>query len=182
LKDELRKAPAMVSTGGVIATAIDRRPSVSSLLGEHSPANGDAPSSADEQDEPSTKTGFLLKKSEGKMLIGKSWHKRKCVVADGLMRIYHEDETKAPTDLQLALAKIEVRSGVCFLFCGRAQSCFSTTMKTEDAFSSFAVSGRVRRVCDEERCGFRQSKISLSSRRSLSSIAVGFIFIRCLYM
>ena len=51
------------------------------------------------------RTGFLLKKSEGKMR--KVWQKRKCEVRDGFLSIYHADETKAPTRVNLLTCQIK---------------------------------------------------------------------------
>ncbi|KAG9509484.1 ArfGAP with SH3 domain, ANK repeat and PH domain-containing protein [Fragariocoptes setiger] len=57
------------------------------------------------------KSGYLLKKSEGKMRV-KAWHKRRCEVVDGFLCIYHSDESKAPTKLNLLTCQVKpVASG-----------------------------------------------------------------------
>ncbi|CAH0562574.1 unnamed protein product [Brassicogethes aeneus] len=54
-----------------------------------------------------TKTGHLLKKSEGKMR--RVWQKRKCrVQADGYLDICHADETKPPTRVNLLTCQIKI--------------------------------------------------------------------------
>ena len=54
-----------------------------------------------------SKTGYLLKKSEGKMRV-KVWQKRKCeVVKDGFLFIYHSDESKAPTKVNLLTCQVK---------------------------------------------------------------------------
>ncbi|EFX70312.1 hypothetical protein DAPPUDRAFT_202418 [Daphnia pulex] len=54
----------------------------------------------------SSRTGFLLKKSEGK--VRKVWQKRRCEVrADGFLSIYHADETKPPTRVNLLTCQIK---------------------------------------------------------------------------
>lgn len=54
----------------------------------------------------SNRTGFLLKKSEGK--VRKVWQKRRCEVrADGFLSIYHADETKPPTRVNLLTCQIK---------------------------------------------------------------------------
>ncbi|XP_022242959.1 arfGAP with SH3 domain, ANK repeat and PH domain-containing protein-like isoform X1 [Limulus polyphemus] len=52
-----------------------------------------------------TKTGYLNKKSDGKMR--KVWQKRKCETRDGYLFIYHSDETKAPTKLNLLTCQVK---------------------------------------------------------------------------
>lgn len=55
----------------------------------------------------SNRTGFLLKKSEGK--VRKVWQKRRCEVrADGFLSIYHADETKPPTRVNLLTCQIKL--------------------------------------------------------------------------
>lgn len=54
----------------------------------------------------SNRSGFLLKKSEGK--VRKVWQKRRCEVrADGFLSIYHADETKPPTRVNLLTCQIK---------------------------------------------------------------------------
>lgn len=54
----------------------------------------------------STRSGFLLKKSEGK--VRKVWQKRRCEVrGDGFLSIYHADETKPPTRVNLLTCQIK---------------------------------------------------------------------------
>ncbi|CAG2170375.1 unnamed protein product [Oppiella nova] len=53
-----------------------------------------------------SKAGHLLKKSEGKMRV-KVWQKRKCEVRDGFLYIYHSDESKSPTKLNLLTVQIK---------------------------------------------------------------------------
>uniref|UniRef100_A0A336MP85 CSON004834 protein n=1 Tax=Culicoides sonorensis TaxID=179676 RepID=A0A336MP85_CULSO len=52
-----------------------------------------------------TKTGYLLKKSEGKMR--KVWQRRKCEVIDGFLSIFHADELKMPTKVNLLTCQIK---------------------------------------------------------------------------
>ena len=52
------------------------------------------------------KSGYLLKKSEGKMRV-KVWQKRKCEVKDGYLLIYHSDESKSPTKVNLLTCQIK---------------------------------------------------------------------------
>ena len=53
-----------------------------------------------------TRSGFLLKKSEGK--VRKVWQKRRCDVrGDGFLSIYHADETKPPTRVNLLTCQIK---------------------------------------------------------------------------
>lgn len=54
----------------------------------------------------SQKSGFLLKKSEGKMGV-KVWQKRRCEVRDGFLYIWHADETKPPTKINLLTCQIK---------------------------------------------------------------------------
>ncbi|CAB0016648.1 unnamed protein product [Nesidiocoris tenuis] len=54
-----------------------------------------------------TRTGHLLKKSEGKMR--RVWQKRRCCVqADGFLDICHGDETKPPTRVNLLTCQIKL--------------------------------------------------------------------------
>lgn len=54
----------------------------------------------------SSRSGFLLKKSEGK--VRKVWQKRRCEVrGDGFLSIYHADETKPPTRVNLLTCQIK---------------------------------------------------------------------------
>ena len=54
----------------------------------------------------SSRTGFLLKKSEGK--VRKVWQKRLCEVrSDGFLSICHADETKPPTRVNLLTCQIK---------------------------------------------------------------------------
>ena len=56
----------------------------------------------------SSKSGFLLKKSEGKMRV-KVWQKRKCEVKeDGFLLISHSDESKEPTKVNLLTCQVKV--------------------------------------------------------------------------
>ncbi|XP_054161063.1 arf-GAP with SH3 domain, ANK repeat and PH domain-containing protein 2-like [Oppia nitens] len=52
------------------------------------------------------KSGYLLKKSEGKMRV-KVWQKRKCEVSDGYLKVFHSDESKVPTKLNLLTVQIK---------------------------------------------------------------------------
>lgn len=53
-----------------------------------------------------TRNGHLLKKSEGK--VRRVWQKRRCrVTADGFLDIYHADETKTPTRVNLLTCQIK---------------------------------------------------------------------------
>ncbi|KAL1492937.1 hypothetical protein ABEB36_011100 [Hypothenemus hampei] len=54
-----------------------------------------------------TRTGYLLKKSEGKMR--RVWQKRKCrVQAEGYLDICHADESKPPTRVNLLTCQIKI--------------------------------------------------------------------------
>lgn len=54
-----------------------------------------------------TRSGHLLKKSEGKMR--RVWQKRKCrVQAEGYLEICHADESKPPTKVNLLTCQIKV--------------------------------------------------------------------------
>ncbi|XP_058456104.1 arfGAP with SH3 domain, ANK repeat and PH domain-containing protein [Malaya genurostris] len=56
-----------------------------------------------------TRSGHLLKKSEGK--VRRVWQKRRCrVTADGFLDICHADETKAPTRVNLLTSQIKPAS------------------------------------------------------------------------
>lgn len=52
------------------------------------------------------KQGYLLKKSESKMRV-KVWLKRKCEVKDGFIFIWHSDESKPPTKVNLLTCQIK---------------------------------------------------------------------------
>lgn len=52
------------------------------------------------------KSGYLLKKSESKMRV-KVWQKRKCEVKDGFLYIWHSDESKPPTKVNLLTCQIK---------------------------------------------------------------------------
>lgn len=53
-----------------------------------------------------TKSGHLLKKSEGK--VRRVWQKRRCrITADGFLDIYHADESKPPTRVNLLTCQIK---------------------------------------------------------------------------
>lgn len=53
-----------------------------------------------------TRSGHLLKKSEGK--VRRVWQKRRCrITADGFLDICHADETKAPTRVNLLTCQIK---------------------------------------------------------------------------
>lgn len=54
----------------------------------------------------SQKTGYLLKKSEGK--VRKVWQKRKCTIHDGIMLVSHSDETKEPVKLNLLTCQVKL--------------------------------------------------------------------------
>lgn len=53
-----------------------------------------------------TRSGHLLKKSEGK--VRRVWQKRRCrVTSDGFLDIFHADETKPPTRVNLLTCQIK---------------------------------------------------------------------------
>jgi Arf-GAP/SH3 domain/ANK repeat/PH domain-containing protein len=56
------------------------------------------------------KSGYLLKKSEGKMRV-KAWRKRRCEISDGYLFIYHSDETQPPTKLNLLTCQVKLVPG-----------------------------------------------------------------------
>lgn len=56
------------------------------------------------------KSGYLLKKSEGKMRV-KAWRKRRCEITDGFLFIYHSDETQQPTKLNLLTCQVKLVPG-----------------------------------------------------------------------
>lgn len=56
------------------------------------------------------KSGYLLKKSEGKMRV-KAWRKRRCEISDGFLFIYHSDETQPPTKLNLLTCQVKLVPG-----------------------------------------------------------------------
>lgn len=53
-----------------------------------------------------SKSGYLLKHSS-KSRVRKNWLKRKCVVNDGILSIYHSDEFKQPVVLNLVTCQIK---------------------------------------------------------------------------
>ncbi|KAL5013645.1 hypothetical protein ScPMuIL_007915, partial [Solemya velum] len=58
----------------------------------------------------SEKSGYLLKKSEGK--VRKVWQKRKCNITEGSMSMSHGDETKDPVKLNLLTCQVKVSHSV----------------------------------------------------------------------
>ncbi|XP_005113389.2 arf-GAP with SH3 domain, ANK repeat and PH domain-containing protein 1, partial [Aplysia californica] len=52
------------------------------------------------------KTGYLLKKSEGRMR--RVWQKRRCIIRDGTMYISHHDESKEPVKLNLLTCQVKL--------------------------------------------------------------------------
>ncbi|XP_062587717.1 arf-GAP with SH3 domain, ANK repeat and PH domain-containing protein 2-like isoform X3 [Saccostrea cucullata] len=58
------------------------------------------------KDHGSQKSGYLLKKSEGK--VRKVWQKRKCTIKDGIMLVSHSDETKEPVKLNLLTCQVKL--------------------------------------------------------------------------
>ncbi|XP_070209442.1 arf-GAP with SH3 domain, ANK repeat and PH domain-containing protein 1-like isoform X3 [Littorina saxatilis] len=52
------------------------------------------------------KKGFLLKKSESRMR--RTWQRRKCIIKDGSMYIYHQDESKDPVKLNLLTCQVKL--------------------------------------------------------------------------
>ncbi|XP_025088851.1 arf-GAP with SH3 domain, ANK repeat and PH domain-containing protein 2-like isoform X2 [Pomacea canaliculata] len=52
------------------------------------------------------KKGFLLKKSEGRMR--RTWQRRRCVIVEGSMLIYHQDESKDPVKLNLLTCQVKL--------------------------------------------------------------------------
>ena len=54
-----------------------------------------------------SKTGYLCKKSEGKMSRVKVWQKRKCEVRDGFLYVFHSDESKTPTKVNLLTCQVK---------------------------------------------------------------------------
>lgn len=54
----------------------------------------------------SQKTGYLLKKSDGK--VRKVWQRRKCIIHDGIMLVSHSDETKEPVKLNLLTCQVKL--------------------------------------------------------------------------
>lgn len=56
------------------------------------------------------KSGYLLKKSEGKMRV-KAWRKRRCEITDGFLFIYHSDEAQPPTKLNLLTCQVKLVPG-----------------------------------------------------------------------
>ncbi|XP_061181257.1 arf-GAP with SH3 domain, ANK repeat and PH domain-containing protein 2-like isoform X2 [Saccostrea echinata] len=58
------------------------------------------------KDHGSQKSGYLLKKSEGK--VRKVWQRRKCTIQDGIMLVSHSDETKEPVKLNLLTCQVKL--------------------------------------------------------------------------
>lgn len=56
------------------------------------------------------KSGYLLKKSEGKMGV-KVWRKRRCEIKDGFLFIYHSDEAQQPAKLNLLTCQVKLVPG-----------------------------------------------------------------------
>lgn len=56
------------------------------------------------------KSGYLLKKSERSKMRVKMWQKRKCEVKDGFIYIWHSDESKTPTKVNLLTCQIKTFS------------------------------------------------------------------------
>jgi hypothetical protein len=54
-----------------------------------------------------SKTGYLLKHSS-KSRVRKNWLKRKCIVNNGKLSIYHSDECKQPVILNLVTCQIKI--------------------------------------------------------------------------
>ncbi|KAL8610659.1 hypothetical protein ACOMHN_047228 [Nucella lapillus] len=52
------------------------------------------------------KKGFLLKKSESRMR--RTWQRRRCVIREGSMYIYHQDESKDPVKLNLLTCQVKL--------------------------------------------------------------------------
>nr|KAG5698593.1 hypothetical protein BaRGS_027104 [Batillaria attramentaria] len=52
------------------------------------------------------KKGFLLKKSESRMR--RTWQRRRCVIREGTMLIYHQDESKDPVKLNLLTCQVKL--------------------------------------------------------------------------
>ncbi|XP_076456923.1 arf-GAP with SH3 domain, ANK repeat and PH domain-containing protein 2-like [Babylonia areolata] len=52
------------------------------------------------------KRGFLLKKSESRMR--RTWQRRRCVIGEGSMYIYHQDESKDPVKLNLLTCQVKL--------------------------------------------------------------------------
>lgn len=62
------------------------------------------------------KSGYLLKRSEGR--LRNVWQKRKCSIGEGYLEIYHGDESKPPTKVNLLTCQMkpatENDARVCF--------------------------------------------------------------------
>ncbi|CAG0897517.1 unnamed protein product [Cyprideis torosa] len=58
------------------------------------------------KEEGTQKSGFLLKKSDGKMR--RVWQKRRCQIQDGFLCISHSDGTKPPSRINLLTSQIKV--------------------------------------------------------------------------
>ena len=57
----------------------------------------------------SRKSGYLNKRSEGR--LRNVWQKRKCQVREGYLEIYHADESKAPTQVNLLTCQMKPVGG-----------------------------------------------------------------------
>jgi Arf-GAP/SH3 domain/ANK repeat/PH domain-containing protein len=51
------------------------------------------------------KSGYLNKRSEGR--LRNVWQKRKCQVREGFLEIYHADESKPPTQVNLLTCQMK---------------------------------------------------------------------------
>ena len=61
-----------------------------------------------------TKAGYLNKRSEGR--LRNVWQRRKCRARDGFLEIYHADETKPPTRVNLLTCQMKpvMEERLCF--------------------------------------------------------------------
>ncbi|XP_049792736.1 arfGAP with SH3 domain, ANK repeat and PH domain-containing protein isoform X1 [Schistocerca nitens] len=88
------------------APGIDKESSVSSVSAEKGGGYSLHQMQGDKQ-HGVTRTGHLLKKSEGKMR--RVWQKRRCrVTAEGFLEICHADETKPPTRVNLLTCQMKL--------------------------------------------------------------------------
>jgi Arf-GAP/SH3 domain/ANK repeat/PH domain-containing protein len=62
----------------------------------------------------SRKSGYLSKRSEGR--LRNVWQRRRCSVRDGLLEIFHADESKAPTQVGLLTCQMKpvAEDRLCF--------------------------------------------------------------------
>jgi hypothetical protein len=112
-----------------------------------------------------TRTGHLLKKSEGKMR--RVWQKRRCrVQAEGFLDICHADETKPPTRVNLLTCQIKLvpDDKRCFdliscefdFFCIRVSLPKNHTREenvTDTVLNPFSATGRCIGFCSSgEKC------------------------------